>query len=210
MKENIVKWIENYVSSNNINSLIVGVSGGIDSALTSTLCAETGLPTFVVSMPIPQNRDQLARAHKHMYWLTCKYPNVQTVEKDLTLLFESFKRLFDEKNELALANSRARLRMTTLYQIAQTNSGIVVGTGNKVEDFGVGFWNDSRTDESQLGATYEELEWAMNYINSRYYKGTTNLTSREAEVLEIYKENNKKNNHKMNPIPVYYQPKKVY
>jgi NAD+ synthase len=255
MKENIVKWIEDYVSNNNgITSLVVGVSGGIDSALTSTLCAETGLPTFIVSMPIHQNRDQLARAHKHMYWLTCKYPNVQTVEKDLTLLFESFKRLFDEKNELALANSRARLRMTTLYQIAQTNNGIVVGTGNKIEDFGVGFftkygdggvdispiadlmksevrelskdlgvteeivnapptdglWGDDRTDEDQLGATYKELEWAMNYINSRDYKGTVNLTNREEEVLKIYKENNKKNNHKMNPIPVYYQPKKIY
>ena len=144
--------------------------------------------------------------------------------------------------------------MTTLYQIAQTNNGIVVGTGNKIEDFGVGFftkygdggvdispiadlmksevrelskdlgvteeivnapptdglWGDDRTDEDQLGATYKELEWAMNYINSRDYKGTVNLTSREEEVLKIYKENNKKNNHKMNPIPVYYQPKKVY
>ena len=144
--------------------------------------------------------------------------------------------------------------MTTLYQIAQTNNGIVVGTGNKIEDFGVGFftkygdggvdispiadlmksevrelskdlgvteeivnapptdglWGDDRTDEDQLGATYKELEWAMNYINSRDYKGTVNLTNREEEVLKIYKENNKKNNHKMNPIPVYYQPKKIY
>lgn len=254
MKENIIKWIKEYAKDSNIKSLVIGISGGIDSALTSTLCAETGIKTLIVSMPIHQDPTQLTRARNHIEWLCDKYDNVNTLEKDLTPLFEEFKGLFSKHNALALANSRARLRMTTLYQIAQMNNGIVVGTGNKIEDFGVGFftkygdggvdispiadlmksevrelarelgvsdeilkasptdglWGDDRTDEDQLGATYDELEWAMEYIHSRYYKGTLELTARQQEVLKIYEDNNKKNKHKMNPIPVYYQTKKNY
>ena len=255
MKENIIKWIKEYSNKNNIKSLVIGISGGIDSALTSTLCAETGIKTMVVSMPIHQPQAQLTRAHNHIKWLENKYNNISSIEVNLSHVFDSFKMLFaDSPNDLALANSRARLRMTTLYQIAQSNKGLVVGTGNKVEDFGIGFytkygdggvdispiadlmksevrmlakelnvineiikakptdglWGDDRTDEDQLGATYDELEWAMEYSHNRYYKGTVELTSRQQEVLKIYEDNNKKNSHKMNPIPVYYQPKKVY
>jgi len=239
---NIIKWIKGYTKDNNIKSLVIGVSGGIDSALTSTLCAETGVPTLVVSMPIYQNTTQLTRANKHIEWLCGKYGNVNVLEKDLTTLFDEFKGLFSEYNELALANSRARLRMATLYQIAQMNNGIVVGTGNKVEDFGVGFytkygdggvdispiadlmksevrqlakelgvsdeiinaaptdglWGDSRTDEDQLGATYDELEWAMSFKGKK-----EDLLGRQKEIYYIYNKLHKLNKHKMVPIPIY-------
>ena len=232
MKEinQIKNWIKSYSVESKTTSLIVGISGGIDSALTSTLCAETGLKTILVSMPIHQNPSQLRRANNHMMFLESKYKNVELIETDLTELFTTFKKLFNLPNELALANSRARLRMTTLYQIAQTNGGLVVGTGNKVEDFGVGFftkygdggvdispiadlmksevkklasklgvdpeiisakptdglWEDDRTDEDQLGATYDELEWAMEKINT-----SGPFTDRQQKVLKIY---NKFNN----------------
>ena len=141
MKENIIKWIKEYSNKNTIKSLVIGISGGIDSALTSTLCAETGIKTIVVSMPIHQHQAQLTRARNHIKWLENKYNNISSIEVNLSHVFDSFKMLFaDSPNDLALANSRARLRMTTLYQIAQSNKGLVVGTGNKVEDFGVGFY----------------------------------------------------------------------
>lgn len=241
MKDKIVKWLSNYLDGSKMSCFVIGISGGIDSALTSTLCALTNKPTIVISMPIHQAPDQLERAHNHIKWLKENYTNVKSLEIDLTSTFDLFKTLFDEDNKLALANSRSRLRMTTLYHIASINRGLVVGTGNKIEDFGVGFftkygdggvdispiadltktqvremakevnvidsiliakptdglWDEDRTDEDQLGATYEELEWAMSY------NGSENLTIREIEVLEIYRKFNTQNKHKMIPIPIY-------
>lgn len=239
----IVDWIKQYAVTNKLSSLVVGVSGGVDSGLVSTLCAKTNLPTYVISMPIHQESIQLERSRNHCKWLTDNFNNVTFIEKDLTQTFESFKSLFinDYNKQLAFANSRSRLRMVTLYQIAGSTSGIVVGTGNKVEDFGVGFytkygdggvdispiadltktevrlmckslnvpeyivnaiptdglWEDNRTDETQIGASYEELEWAMNY------DGSYEVTTRQNEVLNIYKKFNTQNKHKMLSIPVY-------
>jgi len=239
----IISWLKDYSQNNNLNTFVVGVSGGVDSALVSTLCAETGLKTIVVSMPIHQHKSELDRANNHIEWLKSKYTNVSSMDINLTHVFDTFEMIFaDNPNPLALANSRARLRMTTLYQIAQSHGGLVVGTGNKVEDFGVGFftkygdggvdispiadlmksevraiskhlgvndeilkakptdglWGDDRTDEDQLGATYEELEWAMDNINVG-----SNLSERQLEVLKIYDRFNRQNKHKMIPIPVF-------
>ena len=249
MKNQIVKWIKEYCKNSNMNCLVVGISGGVDSALTSTLCAETGIDTILVSMPIHQHPSQLERAHNHISWLESKYKNISSQNIPLTHVYDSFEMLFAENlNNLALANSRARLRMTALYQIAQTNNGLVIGTGNKVEDFGVGFytkygdggvdispiadlmksevrmlakevgvckeildapptdglWGDDRTDEDQLGATYDELEWAMNYTEAEYAYSLEgySCTDRQKEVLKIYNRFNKQNKHKMVDIPV--------
>lgn len=242
--DEIIDWLIKYSVNNNNLFFVVGISGGIDSAVVSTLCAKTKIKTFVVSMPIHQNIEQLDRAHKHINWLINNYNNVEFLEFDLTNTFENFKSLFDSNDELSLANSRSRLRMTTLYQVAGTNKGIVVGTGNKIEDFGIGFftkygdggvdispiadltktevgniakelgiieeiilakptdglWDDGRTDEDQIGATYKELEWAMNYIECNSQE---NLSERENEVLKIYNNLNKRNKHKMVPIPIF-------
>ena len=247
MDKEIIEWLKNYSLKNNLHSFIVGVSGGVDSALVSTLCAETGIKTIVVSMPIHQNPSELDRANKHIKWLEdMYYKNVTSMEVNLSHVYDTFEMMFaDNENKLALANSRARLRMTTLYQIAQTNNGLVVGTGNKVEDFGVGFftkygdggvdispiadlmksevremartlgisveilnasptdglWGDDRTDEDQLGATYDELEWAMNYTEGTADDYSSN--ERQQEVLKIYNKHNIRNRHKMRPIPVF-------
>ena len=247
----IIEWLKGYSVTSGIGKFVIGISGGIDSALTSTLCAETRIPTILVSMPIHQHKSELNRAHNHIKWLKNKYDNVSSVEINLSHVYDTFEMMFvDNEHKLALANSRARLRMTTLYQIAQTNGGLVVGTGNKVEDFGVGFftkygdggvdispiadlmksevkemakeldinteildapptdglWGDDRTDEDQLGATYDELEWAMNYT-----EGTLedySCTDRQQEVVEIYNKFNKQNKHKMRPIPVFIKNRK--
>jgi NAD+ synthase len=140
LKVEISKWLKNYLVKNNLKCFVVGVSGGVDSALTSTLCAMTGLKTIVISLPILQDKSQLERANNHISWLKDNFKNVESNEYDLTETFKSFEKLFDVRNELSLANSRARLRMTALYQVSSTNNGIVVGTGNKVEDFGIGFF----------------------------------------------------------------------
>jgi len=239
----ITNWLLDYLKQSNLETFIIGVSGGIDSAVTSTLAARTGCPTILVSMPIHQNHEQLRLAHSHMKWLQSNHENVTLLEFNLTDIYESFKLMFiKDVNDLALANSRARLRMTTLYQIAQTNKGLVVGTGNKVEDFGVGFftkygdggvdlspiadlmksevrkmgeelgvnseiisaaptdglWADGRSDEDQLGASYDELEWAMNYTGK-----VDDLLGRQKEIYYIYKKLHNINQHKMQPIPVY-------
>ncbi len=244
----IVKWLKEYHINSKTEGFVVGVSGGIDSALTSTLCALTGLRTLCVEMPIHQDPAQVSRARKHIEFLQKKYANVERVEVDLTSTFEVFKTAVPTVDnapllDLSLANTRARLRMTTLYYFAGLHRYLVAGTGNKVEDFGVGFYTkygdggvdvspiadlmksevytlakelgviseimnapptdglfgDSRSDEEQLGATYDELEWAMRYTE---LNSTESLTSREKEVLEIYKRLNKVNQHKMKPIPV--------
>ena len=215
------------------NSLVIGISGGIDSSVSSTLCALTGMKTIVLSMPIKQKSTQHDLSLKHQEWLKKNFSNVEGYTIELDTLFSSFKTSLSKfDNEHGMANSRARLRMTTLYQVAAANQGIVVGTGNKVEDFGVGFytkygdggvdispiadcnksevwelgkelkilkeiinapptdglWDDGRTDEGQLGLSYEELEEAMDNESSK----------NRDKYLKI----RKANLHKMDPIPV--------
>jgi NAD+ synthase len=246
MHQHISNWLKGYLESNKLNCFIIGISGGIDSALVSTLCAQTYKKTLVVSIPIHQAKDQLQRANNHIQWLKEKYPNVESFEFDLTDTFETFKSLFHIENKLALANSRSRLRMVTLYQIAGTYKGLVVGTGNKVEDFGVGFytkygdggvdispiadltktevrqmarelgiiediliakptdglWEDDRSDEDQMGATYEELEWAMDFKEN-----PQKLFGRQKEVYYIFNKLNMQNKHKMIEIPIFKKQK---
>lgn len=245
----IVDWLKNYAKSNSIKTFIIGISGGIDSSLTSTLCALTGTKTILVSLPIHQKINELKNAESHAKWLMNKHKNVSFENIKLTSVFEKYKTTIPMKfhSQLSLANSRARLRMTTLYQIASKLNGIVVGTGNKIEDFGIGFftkygdggvdispiadltksevkklahfcgiieniinaeptdglWEDGRTDESQIGATYAELEWAFQH------NGNKKLTKRQEKVLSIYKRLHKKNLHKMKPIPFCSIPEQL-
>ena len=246
LADEITAWIADYAESNGISTLVIGVSGGIDSAVSSTLSAKTGLTTIVLNMPIHQDRKQNELSNKHISWLESNFDNVEGRLVDLTGTYDRFTQEMNEHDlsPLALANSRARLRMTTLYAIAGSTGGIVVGTGNKVEDFGVGFftkygdggvdispiadlmksevyevakaldiideiqqaaptdglWNDGRTDEEQIGATYTELEWAMAHENN---PSEEDMTERQHLVLEIYRGFNKANSHKMNPIPIF-------
>lgn len=167
----ITKWIKTYAKTNKISTLVVGISGGIDSTVVSTLCVRTGLPTIVVQMPIRQDRTLDNRSSKHAGWLLEHYPdNVTHMSMDLTPVFNAFEKKLEpfcgnsDSIELAFANSRARLRMMTLYQIAQCHNGIVVGTGNKVEDFGVGFftkYGDGGVDISPIGDCLKTEVWAM-------------------------------------------------
>lgn len=164
----IIQWIKSYATKNKIKTLVVGVSGGIDSAVVSTLCARTGLPTIAVTMPIKQSKHTHALSLAHAQWLATQFDNVEDYNIDLTPTFRQFEKTmvanFD--NELAFANSRSRLRMMTLYQIAQANSGIVVGTGNRVEDFGVGFftkYGDGGVDISPIGDCWKTEVWAMGH-----------------------------------------------
>jgi len=231
----IKTWIVNYCNlmEKKPSCLVVGVSGGIDSAVVSTISALTDFRVKALSMPIRQLKFQDDLSRKHIKWLLKKFSNVDEVILNLDETFNSFEKTLDNfKSEHAFANSRARLRMTTLYQVAGSCDGIVVGTGNKVEDFGVGFytkygdggvdispiadctktdvwdmgkylgiaeeiikaeptdglWVDGRTDEKQLGMSYQELEKAMRDPKDKNYK----------KYLEI----RKKNLHKINPIPV--------
>ena len=239
----IINWLKDYTKKSKAKGFVIGISGGIDSAVTSTLIAKTGMPLICVEMPIHQNLEQVQRGIKHIKWLKENFNNVNSINFDLTPIFDEFvsKSPRNSNAELALANTRARLRMTTLYYISAINNYLVVGTGNKVEDFGIGFftkygdggvdispiadllktevytigkqlkiiidiqtaaptdglWGDNKTDEDQIGATYPELEWAMNYKED-----SKKITSREKEVLLIYKKLNTINQHKMHPIPV--------
>ena len=160
----ITKWVKDYTKKNKITTLVVGVSGGIDSSVVSTLCAETGVNTIVVSMPIKQSKSTHILSIKHGQWLEKKYQNVKHVTIDLNKSWKAFENLWSDANLLALANSRARLRMMTLYQLAQTEGGIVVGTGNKVEDFGVGFftkYGDGGVDISPIGDCLKTEVWEL-------------------------------------------------
>jgi len=163
----IVRWIRAYARSAKIDTLVVGVSGGIDSAVVSTLCARTGLNVHAVSMPIRQSTKTHSLSMAHGTWLTEQFPNnVLHKTIDLTPAFKQFEKTTADGvyNELAYANSRARLRMMTLYQIAQSMKGIVVGTGNRVEDFGVGFftkYGDGGVDISPIGDCMKTDVWAM-------------------------------------------------
>ena len=163
LKTEIKDWIKDYAKENNIQQLVVGVSGGIDSAVVSTLCALTGIPTLCLVMPIRQKQEQTDLGIDHCIWLNTHYMNATFEMIDLTKVFETFEDMFKSpKNELALANSRARLRMMTLYQKAQTFGGLVVGTGNKVEDFGVGFYTkygDGGVDISPIADLYKSEVW---------------------------------------------------
>jgi NAD+ synthase len=241
LKNRITTWIGDYVVQNNIKSLVIGVSGGIDSAVVSTLCAETGLPTYVLSMPLHSSTKNDDLSDSYCNTLEKKYENVTKIRIDLTSTYDQLLKSFDfwtgegkfTSNNLANANTKSRIRMVTLYQVAGTVGGIVVGTGNKVEDYGVGFytkygdggvdiapiadlyktevwelgkhldvdqriidapptdglWEDSRTDETQIGASYVELEEAMEYG-----------TGTAVEILEKF---NQQNKHKMTPIPTF-------
>ena len=163
----ISNWIKDYVNSmpNKAESLVIGISGGIDSSVVSTLSAMTGLKTIILSMPIKQKKTDHDLSLKHQQWLTKNFKNVEAHTLDLDNLFKTFQSsLLSFDNEHGLANSRARLRMTALYQAASANKGIVVGTGNKIEDFGIGFftkYGDGGVDISPIGDCMKSDVWEM-------------------------------------------------
>jgi NAD+ synthase len=242
----IVGWLKAYCDDANLLGFVVGVSGGIDSAVTSALCAKTGKQVIVLSMPIHQASDQLSLAQQHIAWLEENHPRVKGITIDLTPSFQALERSFpaDIQDGHTMANTRSRIRMVTLYAFSTHHKMLVVGTGNKVEDFGVGFytkygdggvdilpiadltksevyaiattldigegivnaaptdglWHDNRTDERQIGATYPELEWAMQCEATSADEAL--LEPRQKEVLSIYRTFHQANRHKMEPIPV--------
>ena len=258
--EHITNWLESYRVRAHQSGFVIGVSGGIDSAVTSTLCALTKAPVLALNMPIHQKLDQVSRSNEHIDWLTSKFDNVSAITVDLTSTFDQFvdatganlhdHHLNDETTKLSLANSRSRLRMSALYYYAAVHRFLVAGTGNKVEDFGVGFftkygdggvdispiadlyksevfmlakelniiqsiqqaqptdglWDDDRTDEDQMGATYAELEWAMETDKN---KPDTTLTARQEEVLNIFNKLHSATLHKISPIPICNIPKEL-
>lgn len=250
----IVDWLKEYLETSLQKGFVIGISGGIDSAVTSTLCAMTGYPVLCLEMPIHQAKNQVSRAWNHIDWLKTNYEKITSASVNLTPVYEEFVKVAEKsENEysynLSLANTRARLRMTTLYYYAGLNGYIVAGTGNKVEDFGVGFFTkygdggvdispiadlmksevyqiaaflgvnqdiqkaaptdglfgDNRTDEDQIGASYDELEWAMKAAEKG--QKAEEFTGREREVFDIFSKRNKANLHKMVPIPVCMIPK---
>ena len=231
----IVNWIKKYCFSIKFQpvTLVIGVSGGVDSAVASTLSAKTGLKTIAVSMPIKQKKIQHDLSLKHQKWLIKNFKNVEVYTLELDKLFETFKSSLSKfDNENGMANSRARLRMTTLYQVAAANKGIVVGTGNKVEDFGVGFYTkhgDGGVDISPIGDCKKTEVWELGrelkildeIINAKptdglWHDGRTDedqlgLSYKELEEAinnpnssnrEKYEKIRKLNLHKMESIPV--------
>ncbi len=254
--EHIVNWLKTYAKNAKMEGFVLGISGGVDSAVVSTLCAKTGLKTLCIEMPIHQAENQSSRAKEHIGFLMQNHPNVITAEVNLSSVFEELKSQLppvkqDSTLDLSLANTRARLRMTTLYYFAGIHRFLVAGTGNKVEDFGVGFFTkygdggvdlspigdlmksevykigkalnipasilkaqptdglfgDDRTDEDQLGANYDELEWAMNMIENGHF--SSEFTGRQLEVFQIYERLNRANQHKMKPIPICEIPTEI-
>lgn len=250
----IADWLATYKENSRTSGFVIGVSGGIDSAVASTLCATTGLPTLGVSLPIHQSDSEFSRATEHLNWLKENFDNVSVAEMDLSETFDSFKDSAPtsenkDLEDLSFANVRSRLRMVALYHYAQINGYLVVGTGNKIEDFGIGFYTkygdggvdinpladlwksevykiarelklpqsivdaaptdglfgDSRTDEEQIGATYDELEWAMHAFEQG--KDPDSFVGRRKEVMEIFTQRHRANQHKMKPIP-YFKVKK--
>ncbi len=236
----IKDWILNYVNSmpKKANSLVIGISGGIDSSVSSTLCAMTGIKTIVLTMPIKQKVDQYDLSIKHQKWLIDKFNNVEAHTISLDELFNSFKSSLSKfDNDHGMANSRARLRMTTLYQVASANNGIVVGTGNKVEDFGIGFYTkygDGGVDISPIADCNKSEVWELgkelNILNEiieapptdglwddgRTDEGQLGLSYKELEEAmnnenslnrEKYLKIREENLHKMEAIPVCKIPK---
>lgn len=172
LENRIVRWISNYCIDNpKIKSLVVGISGGIDSSVVSTLCALTGMKTYVVGMPINQLENQESLSDAHGKWLTEKFTNVEFIKTDMSKVYDSFLQTISSDigenfatNKLAQANTRSRIRMVTLYQIAGSVSGIVVGTGNKVEDYGVGFYTkygDGGVDIAPIADLYKTEVWML-------------------------------------------------
>lgn len=253
VEAHIVGWLKDYIKQSGTKGFVVGVSGGIDSALTSALVARTGYPVVCVEMPIHQSKEQVNRAMAHIDDLQKDFKNVLLERVDLTDVFDKLINALPSAGEedarhLSLVNSRARLRMTTLYYFAGLYGYLVAGTGNKVEDFGVGFytkygdggvdlspiadltktevyelaehvgvrndimdapptdglWGDDRTDEDQIGASYPELEWAMEQYNQS--KRPEDFEGRKKEVFRIYSNLHHSNRHKMKPIPVCQIP----
>jgi len=231
----ISNWIKNYVETmpNKAQSLVIGISGGIDSSVSSTLSAMTGLKTIVLSMPIKQKSAQHDLSLRHQEWLLKSFKNVEAHTLNLDKLFESFENSLSKfNNKHGMANSRARLRMTTLYQVAAANKGIVVGTGNKVEDFGVGFYTKygdggvdispiadcNKTDVWEMGRELNILKEIINadptdglWDDGRTDEGQLGLKYSELEEAmnnpsssnrKKYEEIRKLNLHKMEPIPV--------
>lgn len=250
--DHIVNWLKSYSDASGTDGFVVGVSGGIDSAVTSTLCALTGKRVIVLNLPIRQFKKEYDLSSEHINWLMSKFKNVETATVDLSSTLESLETAFPKEiqDHLTMANTRARLRMTTLYAFAGHNRLLVAGTGNKVEDFGIGFFtkygdggvdispiadlyktevyalakelgvviniqqakptdglfDDGRNDEDQIGASYPELEWAMEYLTK---KETTELDARQKEVLHIYKTRHNANKHKIDAIPVCLIPQNL-
>jgi len=248
--DHIVHWLQDYAMKAGCNGFVVGISGGIDSAVTSALCARTGYKVQLLEMPIHQVKSQVDRGRRHIDMLRSEFSNTERVEVELTEVLDAFVRQLppapdSDSKAMSLVNARARLRMTTLYYFAGLQNLLVAGTGNKVEDFGIGFftkygdggvdlspiadltktevyeigkalgvhldilqapptdglWGDDRTDEDQIGASYPELEWAMEFSGN-----PNELSEREREVLDIYQRLNRTNQHKMVPIPVCVIP----
>lgn len=268
VKHRISDWLFNYATNAKQKGYIIGVSGGIDSAVCSTLCAMTGLPLTVVRMSIHQAADQADRGAKHIEWLKANYPNVKSLDVDLTEAYDkeielltkagAFENVDKDLLFLTSSNTRSRLRMVTLYGIGGAHGLLVCGTGNKVEDYGVGFftkfgdggidvspigelmksevyalgkelgviqeildarptdglWDDGRTDEDQIGATYDELEWAMNFCDTcskesvdAFMGGHESaffapLSDRQKTVIRIYWKRHSVNAHKMAMPPI--------
>jgi len=254
--DHIVNWLKDYALNAKVNGFVIGISGGIDSAVTSSLCAKTGLDLLCLEMPIHQAQSHVNRAKEHISQLKERFSNVDDARIDLTPVFEEFKTevsLMGEQSTvaMALANTRARLRMTALYYHAGLLGLLVAGTGNKVEDFGVGFFTkygdggvdlspiadllksevyrigkalqvpesimnaapsdglfgDARSDEDQIGANYDELEWAMQMQSEG--KTVHDFEDREKEVYEIYERYHRNNIHKMIPIPICKIPNEL-
>jgi NAD+ synthase len=236
----ISNWIKKYVNGtpSKVQSLVIGISGGIDSSVSSTLSAMSGLKTIVLSMPIKQKTSQHDLSLKHQEWLIKNFKNVEAHTLNLDKLFETFESSLSKfKSEHGMANSRARLRMATLYQVAVANKGIVVGTGNKIEDFGVGFYTkygDGGVDISPIGDCNKTEVWEMGkeldilqeiieaaptdglWDDGRTDAGQLGLTYEKLEEAmenpnsanrDKYEKIRKLNLHKMEPIPVCKIPK---
>jgi NAD+ synthase len=242
----IVNWLSEYCNNAGMRGFVIGVSGGIDSAVTSTLCAKTAKPVILLNLPIYQAAEQLSLAAQHIKWLQQKYKQVRVIKMNLTPVLRVLEKTFPTEIQegLTMANTRSRVRMLTLYAVSSHHKMLVVGTGNKVEDFGVGFfakygdggvdispiadllksevhaigqelgiikdildatptdglWLDNRTDESQIGATYAELEWAMQFDS--HPENEAQLSTRQKEILRIYRQFHNANRHKMVPVPI--------
>ena len=249
--DHIVKWLDTYLGKSVLKGFVIGVSGGVDSAVTSCLCAKTGKSVLALNMPIYQAKNQVVRSRSHIAWLEKQFDNVKGIDIELSPVFNEIRHRFPDaiQDSKTLANTRSRLRMLTLYAFASSHKMLVAGTGNKVEDFGVGFytkygdggvdlspiadltktqvyslgkelginediliatptdglWDDNRSDESQIGATYKE--WAMAYLDSSQKAA---LNKRQKKVISIYKNFHTANKHKMEPIPICHIPEHFY